>query len=317
MLQNFRFGDLKKPVAILLLAVLVTACAGNPESYSDAIGKFQVATAQTAAAVKPLIADRNASQRRLEFALLRVDRKQKLDINKLRRNLYDPDAIAVRVKTFLILTRYTDLLAELANSKAGDEWKSAAQNLKTSADVLITNIGKLTGDSTSKLKAFTGPLTAIVGAVGAEYIQFKRSKALAVAITVPAENIKTLSGLIREDLDWIILIQQDAEEILLGRLAVNYSRLRTAETSSEKSRLALLADIEKQLSVVSHTAALGPQIDATLVAFDKAHAALVTYAKSDKGPKSLRSLIATIEQYKGLADTVFAAFREIQAAVAG
>lgn len=317
MQRDLQIGCLRKSAAVLILAALVTACAGDPESYSDAIGKFQIATAQTAAAMKPIIADRNASQRRLEFALLRVDKSRKLDIDYLRQDLYDPDAIAVRVKTFQILTGYTDLLAKLANSQAGDDWKKAAQNLKTSADGLITNIGKLTGNSTSKLRAYTGPLTAIIGAVGAEYIRLKRSKALDLAIKTPAENIKVLSGLIREDLDWVIFSQKRAEDILLGQLAVSYAVLHASATTSEKSRLALLADVEKQLNIVSRTAALGPQINATLLAFDKAHDALVTYAKSDKGPRSLKNLIATVEQYKGLAETVFAAFREIQAVAAG
>ena len=58
---------------------------------------------------------------------------------------------------------------------------------------------------------------------------------------------------------------------------------------------------------------LAPWLEQTLNRFDRAHDALVTYAKSEKGPQDLSGLVSAVERYASLAKIIFDQYKAIAA----
>lgn len=301
----------------LMLAVALGGCGtADFDEYKGVISRFQTATTQTSAMTVGYFDDLNDFERRLTFAGLRSDSGMQLNIpQQFLRDPFDPRAIELRKQAFQVILIYTDLLAQLAGSDAPERWQASTQNLKDSADGLLSTIDKFAGSDDPKEKSVAKeaagllePLRILLSFAGTELINLKRTKALDRAVKTASPAIEALSAALKRDMGTVFA--QRATIVLdpIAMLGVAYSKAQDA--GNESQRLRILDDLETALADRQTQLAELRRIETALDTFDRAHGALVAYAESDKSPQSLSELIGEVERYAMVAQSAYDAFVE-------
>lgn len=310
---------------ILSAAIFVLAACGGPKnfkSYQQAIGAFKNATDTTSIAAAKYILNVNKFDRARLFDQYRANVNHKaIDIKKIIKGRYSADAIEIRRRTFSVLNNYVNFLAEVANSDAPDRWASAAAALGTNAENLITTVNtKLTknalkGSKLNLLVGANGPLSKLVTFAGIKFINLKRGQALDRAITSASPVINKIALLLRKDFQAVrdrraILITDGLLGPLIKyRQAREKARSTPASQAKEAARLRHLTGLEAAISDYERQFGALDDIMSAIEKFDQAHAALVAYAKSKKGPKDLGELVAVIKSYAAVAKDISDAFK--------
>lgn len=284
----------------------LAACATAPSSfdqYQSTIQQFQVATDNTSAVTLEFILDLNNFERRLEIERLRADPARVLDLpNNFIANKFDPKAIATRAQAFQVIKNYTNMLAMLADSDAESRWVEATGALKSSVDQMTSSIE---GGSN-----YSSALTEIANFAGKNWINGKRSKALDEAIISVSPAIEEISALISQDLETVVNQRITAMNIPLIELVGEYEAIQSEQASGarEAKRNKKLDELVKVLAGRDATLATLNGLQRTMQAFDAAHAVLVKYAKSDKGPQDVSDLVVVVNRYSALADSLMSSF---------
>lgn len=307
--------------AIVILAGLALGGCPAPatfDSYQDAIGTFRTATDQTAVVASKYILSINEFERGLVYADLEADPARKLNIvEDLLEQRIDPAAVRTRALAFDVLRRYTDTLAALASSDAGERWKAEAgllaagakelsSNLADPAGAGATRLGSLLGDDPEK-----GPLAVLAGAVGEALIDKRRAQALDEVVVKYKPAIDRISALLRQDFDFVAKRRRFVALAALQPLGEAYND--AVKRRDNAGRLAQLRIIKRAVAEYEQKVVEIAEIQQALDGFDSAHAGLVAYARSDKGPDSLGALVGEIQRYGALAQTLYAAWKAGQA----
>lgn len=292
------------------VSIVAVGCStqGNFQSYQKVISEFQTATGQTSAATLDYIGSVNKFERDYEFRRLRENGKRKLDVRTLIRGKFMPEAIQVRVQVFTVLRDYTGMLAKLADSDATERWKASTGRLKESAETLIGTLADT--KIAPKIKdlpvaAVSGPLKSLADAIGSSIINKKRSDALDGAILKAAPQINRIAELLRRDVVFVTRQRASVALLDLSKIAIEYSEAQQANDDSRRIRL--LESLQDALDTRETQLARLSSLEEALNGFSGAHDALVAYAKSDKGSRSLNDLIVGITRYVNIANEIVAA----------
>lgn len=285
--------------------IILCGCAAPTsfDQYQQTIQQFQEATDKTSTVTLEFILDMNRFERRLELDRLRADPNRILDLPKnFVANRFDPEAIAIRVQAFEVIKSYTNLLATLAESDAGERWVSATEGLKGSVDRMAS--------SSKSASQYTSALKELADFVGQALINAKRAKALDAAIKSAAPAINEISSLLKDDLQTVVLQRATIVNIPLITIAGEYQDIqaKAPTPAQEAKRNKKIDELEKALMLRDESLQTLQGLQQTMGAFDSAHAALVTYALSDKSPQDISDLITVVNRYSALASALINSF---------
>ena len=299
-------------LAIAILALAGCATQATFDSYAETIGNFRKATDHTSAVAATYIMSINEFERGLVYADLEENAARKLNIvADLLEPRIDPAAIRLRAQAFDVLRRYTDTLAALAASDAGERWKAQAKALGASAGQLNKSLSDQTAADLTGLNALvgddpeTGALATLVSAAGEAYINQRRAEALDDTIVKYRPVIERISALLREDFDFVAKRRKFIATKALHPLGESYNA--AVDRGDDAKRRKLLGTIKTAVTAYEKKVVEIGEIQQALDGFDRAHDALVAYARSDKGPDDLGVLVGEIERYAAVARTLFEA----------
>jgi hypothetical protein len=297
-------------IAALTALVLLAACGTARDSsiYQETIGEFQSATDRTAAVALEHVRGINSFERGFELELLRDDADRPLNISKLASPVLSPEAIEARDRSFGVLKQYIQMLAALAESDASERWKAASERTKTAADSLLIHLEdeqSLLGNL--PIAEIAPPLRAISGAATKAILEVDRDSALEAAIAAAAPPVQEISGLLREDLTFVVRQRDSVKQLEIAELTIHYTEAQQAGNNAD--RLKLLSKIEAALEARTRDLAALQGVIQTLDRFDAAHDALIRYATSAKEPQDLADLVVIVRSYADTADAVFQSFK--------
>lgn len=305
-----------RPLRIAFVAVALSlslsACTAPSsfDAYRSTIAQFQEATDNTATVALLYVRDINNFEQDYEFKLLEDDDSRQLDARKFLKPAFSPTAIRARSQAFSILKQYTQMLAELAASDAGERWRSATKRVQASGDALATT---LSGDGDGKvlkglpIEGITSPLKTLVDAVGTDIINASRAAALDSAILKAAPAVQLISAGLRDDLEFVEKQRDSVNLLNIADLSIKYEQARLA--GSKAARLSILKKVRQALESRNRTVATLQGVRQALEQFDAAHDALVNYAKSGKGPQDISDLIAIVDRYTAVATEAFESYK--------
>lgn len=300
--------------AIAVAAVALTGACTTPSTYLDSIKKFQTAAVATSTTARTYLLDLNRFERNTYLDTLRADPKKEFDSKQFLDKPFAPEAIQARVEALDAVIRYAGLLGQLASSTAGQDAQDAATNLakqiKTTADTFDQDAK---GPNKKEAADFVTPLGELAGAIAKIAIEEAQVSALNDAIEAAAPSVRTIAGLLRNDLKNAV----DRHQLVFSRNRANTIRqYERKQYSGESERLRLLQAIQDNEDKWDQTPASGEQVAALVDSFGDAHEALVMYAKSSRGAGDLASLTAAIELFAARADSVLTPLQKLSEAKA-
>lgn len=300
-------GALRHGLAVVLALLLLNACT-TPETitgYREAIVSFETATDETRTAMIGRFTELNTYERSLELTRLRADPERTLDVNRLTEPLFSTEAIRVRELAFATISAYTTHLADLADSEAPTRWRMSAQSLRENAQALASTLDDdpRAARAGGVLAELSGPLSTLVGLIGEDYLSWRRERALDAAIADAAPAIARLSDLLARDVATVIFQRTRTLNEPLIDARVAYLELQANVPLSppeERRRQEILKGLEATLAANARVRdSLDPMREA-LMGFDRAHAALLAYARSSQ-VTNLAALQLAVRRYREVA----------------
>ena len=140
---------------------------------------------------------------------------------------------------------------------------------------------------------------------GEAYINQRRAEALDDTIVKYRPVIERISALLREDFDFVAKRRKFIATKALHPLGESYNA--AVDRGDDAKRRKLLGTIKTAVTAYEKKVVEIGEIQQALDGFDRAHDALVAYARSDKGPDDLGVLVGEIERYAAVARMLFEA----------
>ncbi|SPE55148.1 exported hypothetical protein [Verrucomicrobia bacterium] len=233
-----------------------------------------------------------------------------------------PEEIQVRLQALSTIASYANALGAVANSTDVAQLGQAAQGLGDDVNGLNTTIQGLAakrtaraGQGASANQAATldlsGPVSSLVTLVGTLVIEGKQKAALEAAILNGDKPVAQLIELLRSDLRALALVDDASYGSIQTGMVKLYNDARGK--TDPKSLIALIDDFVQKNNSIQTLRAL--QVDSLLSDMENAHAALVTFAKSRKGPKDLSDLAAQIDVFTAHVKLFADAIASVQSAI--
>lgn len=295
-------------VLALMLLVLLNGCSSTA-GYKKPISDFQNASSVVTDSARVYVIQLNKTQRDayIDRQVSEAQQIKLLEIEQLQ--VFSPEEIETRLSALNELSKYGELLGQLANSDAPEKITANAGDLAKSLENLSENINKLGATGNANFKNAFGPAAVIIGEVARFVVEKKIQEALDKAIVGGEEPIKTLIQVIRDDL---ILAYE------LKRNAISESRLIYVdgyEIERQKGRDVISLrkhgnEIKSALDTWEALPTSNPSDG--LNAMATAHSALVDYARSEKTPEDLVAFAAQMETFVARAKRVGSAVRQLQ-----
>lgn len=338
----------------LLLLLVVSACAtADFDRYEESIAAFKSATDQTSeAAAAHILTIRSWDRTRmveqlrdarnpcaLSWVKLRMESGQTYGVSDcaflatriLYQGRFSREAIAARQQVFEVLNEYTTMLSSVATSDTPARWDAAAKGLGGSLGSLADTLGDVKADDEGKnfsdqlgplvnLLGEDGPLTALISFAGQEWIDYSRTRALDEIIKKGKPEIDRISSLLRADFEFVrkrdlFLADEELSDVAFAfaeaaaAAAGDPSKVAAKNSALEKVRRAIETNETKVGEIQS--------IGAAMQGFDDAHAALVDYAESRKGPRDVAALVAAVKRYSAAARSAYEVYKIASAKAEG
>ncbi len=293
-----------KTLSLLVTAVLTVSLGGCPSNtiYQTPVTKFQTSAVSFTNIVRPYLQNINTL---IVTANLydEIGTGGNWKINDLKNGIPEKE-IQVRLKALSAITNYANALAAVADSKDIANLKAATNTLGTNINGLSTTIQSLNSDRTSQpptseagKKAaqldLSGPVSSIVTLVGTLVIENMQRQAIEDAITKANKPVFEMLDLLKQDLVDLAFVGDAAYSAKKTGLVFLYQKIRVK--ADPKDLPALIDKLVQENNSIETMRAL--QVDTLFNDMKAAHIALVTFAQSDKSPKSLSDLAAQIDVF--------------------
>jgi hypothetical protein len=282
---------MSKTLRLLLLISGIACCGCVPVSvYQSPISNFQTAVLTANDSIRPYL----------------------LGINNLiaEGNLYDkvgmganwgtedlhagipPQDIQVRLQALSTIASYANALATVANAKDVDQLQQAAQTFGSDVKGLQSTVQQLAAKGKPSVD-LSGPVSALVTLFGTLAIEHKQKAAIEAAILNGDQPVSQLIDLLKTDLRSVTVVDDTSYAAIQRGMVKLYNDARAK--TDPKGLISLIDDFVQQNNRIQTLRAL--QVDSLLSDMEGAHAALVAYAKSGKGPKDLSDLAGRIDVF--------------------
>jgi methyl-accepting chemotaxis protein len=304
---------LRNPVLILALhALLFSSCAFK--NYRAPITGFQTASNRVILATKSYYELANKVERD-HLVDDQLATQETIDPQKLRTagETFRSEDIAVRLDALGVLSDYGALLLQLATSDAPQDVTTQVTALNTSVGALSDRLTRLCTDCTAannKFKAGFGTVASAIKPILDTFVRSKIQKGLDSSIQNAEKPISDLTTLLREDLHGLYERRKQAVGQALSDAIRSYNDEVKKGTAASPERLQTLA---RQVKLAADRVAELPNAspDPALAAMDKAHRALVTFAKNKKSVQTLADLSDAVDAFAVQAQQVGQAIRTL------
>ena len=223
--------------------------------------------------------------------------------------MFSPGAIEARLGALNKLSKYGELLLQLANSDAPEKITSNAGDLAESLKKLERNVNDLSANGDTGFKGALGPAALLIGEVARYAVEKKIQEALDKAILGDEEPINNLIRVIRDDLETAYELKRTAVTASRVIYVDGYEaeRLKGRDVASLRRRG---DEIKSVLDVWEVLPTSNPSEG--LDAMAAAHSALADYAKSQKKSEDLTTFAAQMETFVARAKRVGNAVLQLQ-----
>lgn len=278
----------------LLTATLSIGC--GPEKYRTPISKFQTASAVVVESTRVYVSELNKVERD-NYILEQVGNKAKIKLDEIEAaQVFGKEGLQARLDALDVLAGYGDLLSKVANSDAPEKVKAQADGLKTSLGSLSATVSGLAGADDTKFKSALGPVTAIIGEVLDFIIQRKITEALDRAILSGEGPINNMLSVIGSDIEIAYERKRNAFSNLRVMLVDAYNREWEKGDKADPEKLRTYGErIRAHEDRWEEFGNANPKEG--LAAMAKAHAALVSYARSRKKIVDFGTLVDAMESF--------------------
>ena len=211
------------------------------------------------------------------------------------------EEIHVRLQALSTIASYANLLGAVANTKSGEQLAQAAEALCDNVNDLNSTMQELAerrkaafSRGVSARQAATldlsGPLSSLLTLFGTLAFEGKQKAAIEAAIINGDKPVRQLIALLKADLRSLTLVDDGSYAAMqIGMLKLyNDARNKT----DPKDLIALIDEFVQKDNQIRTMRAL--RVDSLLSDMENAQAAVVTFAKSGKGPKDLSNLAEQI-----------------------
>ncbi len=298
------------PVVALTALILFAGCSSTA-GYKKPISDFQNASSVVTDSARIYVNQLNKTERDA-YIDGQVSTSNQILLTEIeKKQVFSPEEIQARLEALSELSKYGELLGQLANSDAPERITSSAEDLATSLEKLVTNVGKLSPSSNKAFSGAIGPAAQLMGEVARLVIEKKIQGALDEAILAGEEPVVKLIRAIRDDL--IIAYERKRQAISASRVVYvdGYENERT-KPSLTVDRLRKRGEEIKSVLDVWESFPAGNPSDG-LNAMATAHTALVDYAKSPKNAADLAAFAAQMETFVSRAKRIGMAVQKLQA----
>ena len=298
-------------------ALFLAACAllcdfgcAKPSAFQAPVSKFHDATTSVLTSTKTYYTALNKSERdhyidqqlaaRKDIRLSEIDETQ----------LLTSEDIAARLKALDVLSQYSELLYQLANSTAPSTIQSKATALQKSVTGVSDEINKLGGPQDAQFKSATSAVFPIVGQVLQAFIDSKIEDALKNAIKTGTKPVNDLIGAIETDM--IVAYERKRNFLSEQRSAAVQQYERDLQSKVEQGKLqgdAQLISTTEDDWEVFQTAS--PTVG--LEAMKQADDALEKFVKTQKPSiTDFSSFISAMEAFASAAQRVSTAVHQLE-----
>lgn len=294
---------------VFISFVMLNGCATTTTGYKKPISNFQNASSAVTESARVYVIQLNKTQRDayIDGQVSGAEQIQLPEIDKLQ--VFAPQAIETRLEALKGLSKYGELLGQLANSDAPGNITSNAGDLAKSLQALEGSVKKLSPSGNTKFVGAIGPAATLMGEVARIAVERTIQESLDEAIAGGEEPIKELIRVIRNDL--VIAYQ-------LKRNAISNNRVIYVD-GYEKERLGKrdVVVLRKRGDEIKSALDLWEALPTSnpsegLDAMATAHSALLDYAKSEKNPEDLAAFAAEMEAFVARAKRVGNAVQQLQ-----
>lgn len=292
----------------LFFTVLLSGCSST-YGYKKPISDFQNASSIVTESARVYIIQLNKTQRDA-YVDRQVNESNQIKLSEIEElQAFFPEEIETRLGALSELSKYGDLLGQLANSEAPEQITSNAEELANSLEKLKKNIGSLSESGNANFKGAFSPAALLIGEVARFAVEIKIQEALDKAILDGEKPIKNLIRVIRDDLVMAYQLKRNA----LSNNRVIYVDGYEAERlkGSDIDRLRKRGDEIKSVLDVWETFPTSNPSEG-LDAMATGHSALVDYAKSPKKIEDLAAFAAQMETFVARAKRVGNAVGQLQ-----
>ena len=295
----YPLGRVRKYALAINLPLMVAACSSPGVTVPTA--KFSQAVSQSADGIESEFTGELSYWQSSYIQMIAIEEKPfdqqffegKAPTDDSRgRVSFSPDAIALRVKAIEGIKAYAQTLGTLAGSSAPADFATNSKAVSADLSTLLKTANSTSG---GKFETYAGPLSAIAGWCGQQYLENERDKAINDAVTNAAPGFKAVITQLKIDLGYL----RDDKDGIASRLIAEriHQYNKAADKGTEQDRLDRgnkIIDLENSRQSLSHYAAID-----TIDAWGKAHDAILAYLKSPKTPQDLASLSAEIDSFSG------------------
>ena len=293
---------------VLMSLVTLNGCSSTT-GYKKPIGDFQNASSIVTESARIYVTQLNKTQRDA-YIESQVSKARQIKLTEIERlQVFSPGAIEARLGALNKLSKYGELLLQLANSDAPEKITSNAGDLAESLKKLERNVNDLSANGDTGFKGALGPAALLIGEVARYAVEKKIQEALDKAILGGEEPINNLIRVIRDDLETAYELKRTAVTASRVIYVDGYEaeRLKGRDVASLRRRG---DEIKSVLDVWEVLPTSNPSEG--LDAMAAAHSALADYAKSQKKSEDLTTFAAQMETFVARAKRVGNAVLQLQ-----
>jgi hypothetical protein len=318
---------------VLCVSFLFTNTACDNSALKERISDFQESVGLVSTSVGSYFAEMNQFERELYLQDVYLHPTRKVSSRGTKATATKPatsglfgpfsdDSIRARMDAISLLGRYGKRLAELAGSNAPERFNSAAQELGTNLYGLQSTFNNLANGGDPTAHNFTGPIGAIIGAVGKMILEEKRDKKLRIAINEAAPAVRKVINLIENDLNTVVVPQRlSGNSIALSRLVIFYNCAVASGTmpAGQCPNPPPVLTLDQRRDFLNRIGEATRRYELfktsnpaeAISTMRDAHEALVKYAEN-RSPQNLAALIAALDSFRGSAQQVADAVVQIR-----
>jgi hypothetical protein len=282
----------------------MVSCAGKLSGYQQPITDFQKASSIVISHVRTSISEVNKIERDA-YIDQQVTKKQQIQLTEIdNTQLLDAEGLQARLDALDNLAKYGELLMMLAHSEAPEKIKQHASDLSKALEGLDKTLSSRTDkqENPNKFIKAVGPVTKLLGEITSLALKEKLGEALDSAVKQGEQPVTALIQVIREEARTAYQLKRDT--ILERRdtsIQAYKDELQREQADTQKLR-EQAEHVKAQLNRYDAWPASNPV--AALDAMVAAHKALVTYARSEKGPQDLAGLVVAMQDFVAQAKSV-------------
>ncbi len=303
---------LKVWMATCILGIAAVGSTGcGSATYQLPINNFHNATAVVIQGTESYLTALNKTERDNYF-YLQVSSGAEIHADQTERvEDFSSESIALRMKALDQLSKYGDLLYELANTGSSASIEAKASDLKTSLDNLGSQVSSLTGSKDTKFVASVNAAVPILGQVLQEVLNDRIRQAITAAVRHGTSPVNNLIDAIQTDLEVAYDGRRALASAKLAEAYREYNLEADKGSKADPAKLRTLADAISNLAdaaEVLQTARPGVGLDA----LKAANNALASYANSKPTKTTYADLVQAMQSFADVAKSFGQAIQSLR-----